>query len=101
MKNLIFANVHERGLEPQLRVTESFNCDPLHSIECSDECRTTIRINKVVTCMYSKGDNFGLLGNCYCIGYREHHSVAIWHHSYCHVGGSIVSIWNRDCIGES
>src|SRR5437016_881848 len=86
LDNLMFAKMRKRGFESQLWVPKSFDSEPLHGIKRSDELRPTIRINKVVTSMHSYGDSFSLLSNCYCIGYREHHSVAVRHYRYRHRG---------------
>jgi len=67
LDNLMFAKMRKRGFESQLWVPKSFDSKPLHGIKRSDELRSTIRINKVVTSMDTNGNNLSLLSNSNCI----------------------------------
>jgi len=67
LDNLMLAKMRKRGSKSQLWIPKSFDSKPLHGIKRSDELRSTIRINKVVTSMDTNGNNLSLLSNSNCI----------------------------------
>src|SRR2546423_4600253 len=77
LDNLMLAKMHERGFKAQIGISKSSGRDALHRLKCSNKCRATIRIDKVVASMHTDGDHLSFLSNRHRVCHREQQGITI------------------------